>query len=169
MANGLIGFMLFLCYESQLITGDASRLIISYCPDIYCMIFPIGGVYVTIRGANVSENGYIDFDLIGSTYEDAVLCHTNDPTCCAKGQVNPGHWYFPDNTIVESYTNNVEPDGSVRYFFARNRGRNPPVVRLYHIHHASNMVAQERGRFRCEIRDAAGNLQQLHVNICKLH
>lgn len=124
---------------------------------------------MTIRGANVSENGYIDFDLIGSTNEKAVLCHTNDPTCCAKGQENPGHWYFPDGSVVQSYTNNIEQGGSARSFLARSRGMNPSVVRLYHFinNRAMNPIAQERGCFRCEIHDAAGNLQQLHVNICK--
>ena len=124
-------------------------------------------MYVTIRGAYVPENGYIDFDSIGSTNVEAVLCHTNDPTCCAKGQDNPGDWFFPNGSVVESYTNNIERS---HFFFARNRGIDPPVVRLYmyHAQRFSPMVAQERGRFHCEIRDVAGNLQQLHVNIRKL-
>ena len=118
----------------------------------------------------MSENGYIAFDSIGRRGNtEAVLCHTNNQSCCAKGQAIPGDWYFPNGTAVESYTTNSERLGTSHPFFARNRGTNPSVVRLYHNSHpSSNAIAEERGCFSCKIPDAAGNLQTLHVNICTL-
>ena len=115
----------------------------------------------------MSDNGYIPFDLIGlGKNSDSVLCHTDDPACCDKDQDNPGNWYYPDGSAVQSYTNTAEQgDSSSFHSFARNRGSNPSVVRLYRI---KNNFAHERGHFRCDIHDAAGNCHQLYVNICKV-
>ena len=118
-------------------------------------------MYVTIRNASVSDNGYIPFDLIGTgKNSEAVLCHTDDPTCCDKDQ---GNWYYPDGSPVESFTSTKQ--GGSLHNFARNRGIDESVVRLYRI---KNNFAPERGRFRCDIHDAAGSCYQLYVNICKL-
>ena len=108
----------------------------------------------------MANDGYIANDDILNTNQEAVLCHTNDETCCANGQAMLGDWYFPDGTMVNSYSQNHVRHSS---FFARNRGTDPPVVRLYRVGEP-----QERGRFRCDIRGAAGTLQELYVNICKL-
>ena len=77
----------------------------------------------------MSENGYIPFDMIGrGTNSEAVLCHTNDPTCCDKDQAIPGNWYYPDGSTVESYTNTADPgDPSSFHSFARNRGKINPL------------------------------------------
>ena len=107
------------------------------------------------------NDGYIAIDHIANTNQEAVLCHTNNETCCVNGQTLPGDWYFPDDTIVNSFTQNrFRHTGP---FFARNRGTDPSVIRLYRVGEP-----QERGRFRCGIPDAAGTLQELYINICKL-
>ena len=113
----------------------------------------------------MSDNGYIPFDLIGmSKNSEAVLCHTNDPTCCNKDQANPGNWYYPDGSLVEGLTS-IEKQGGSLHNFARNRGSKEPIVCLYRI---KNNFAPERGRFRCDIHDATESCYQLYVNICKL-
>lgn len=125
--------------------------------------FTVDSTYVTIRGARVTDNGYIPFDLIGEgKNSEAVPCHTDDPTCCNKNQINSSNWYYPDGSTVESFTS-IELQGHSFHSFARNRGTS--VVRLYRI---KKNNPHERGRFRCEIRDAAGDYHRLHVNICKL-
>jgi hypothetical protein len=124
--------------------------------------FITDSTYVTIRGARVSDNGYIQFDSIGEGKEsEAVLCHTDDPACCTKDQANYSNWYYPNGNIVESYMINKERGGSDHSFARR---REPSVVLLYRI---KNNNPRERGRFCCEIRDAAGSNHRLHVNICK--
>ena len=104
------------------------------------------------------NDGFIAVDHVLNANQGAVLCHTNDESCCANGQTITDDWYFPDGTLVNSFSQNF----GHRSFFARNRGTDPPVVRLYCVGEP-----QERGRFRCDIRDTAGVLQQLYVNICK--
>ena len=144
----------------------AWMLIIIIILLLLALIFIIDSVYVTIRNASVSDNGYIPFELIGTgKNSEAVLCHTDNPTCCDQDQANPGNWYYPDGSLVEGLTSIKEQEGSSLHNFARNRGANESVVRLYRI---KNNFAHERGRFRCDIHDAAGNFHQLYVNICKL-
>ena len=123
-------------------------------------------MYITIRNASVSDNGYIPFDLIGTgKNSEAVLCHTDDPSCCDKDRDNPGNWYYPNGSLVESLTS-IEGQGGSLHNFARNRGTGESVVRLYRT--KNNNSAPERGRFRCDIHDADGSCYQLYVNICKL-
>ena len=107
------------------------------------------------------NDGYIAFDLVGSE-ESPVYCHTDNPNCCAAKQARPGHWFFPDGSTVGPASSSGRPP-----FFARNRERNPGRVRLFRVD-SSTAGPQERGRFCCEAPNAAGNLTQYYVNICKL-
>ena len=120
---------------------------------------------MTIRDAKVTDNGYIPFDSIGEGKDsEAVLCHTDDPTCCNNNQTNSSNWYYPNGSTIESFTSiKMKGHPSSLHNFARNRGTS--VVRLYRI---KNNDPDERGHFCCEIRDAAGDYHRLHVNICKL-
>ena len=103
--------------------------------------------------------------------ENAALeCITDLVDCCGTEPDTPssimrthrGDWYFPDGTTVGF--------GSGTRFLA-NRGPNEVVngqqvngsVRLFRRFSG----APGRGRFRCELPNAAGVNQILYVNICK--
>ena len=108
----------------------------------------------------------MDVDNIGlstNTAVDGLLCHSTSPTCCSGGASGDlaGHWYFPNDMAVGSLTDNVNAGRMV--FFARNRGNNPGVVRLYH----SGGIPSERGRFYCRAPNMANEIQTVYVNICK--
>jgi hypothetical protein len=99
--------------------------------------------------------------------DEAVLCVTDLEDCCGteSGTVRAVHgdWYFPDGTRVELATTNSR--------FLVNRGPNEVIdgqqfngsVRLYRRY----SVPPGRGRFRCELPNAAGVIQTLSVIICE--
>ena len=102
------------------------------------------------------------------SYEDRALkCITDLVDCCGTESGSPvrtvrGDWYFPDGTTVGF--------GSGTRFLA-NRGPNEVIngqqfngsVRLFR--RFSGIT--ERGRFHCELPNAAGVNQNLYVNICE--
>ena len=103
--------------------------------------------------------------------DDAALqCITDLVDCCGTESGSPvrterGDWYFPDGRRVE-YSS-----GGTR--FLANRGPNEVIngqqfngsVRLYRRYSG----IPERGRFRCELPNAADSSvnQVLYVNICE--
>lgn len=91
---------------------------------------------------------------------EGLLCHTNKMDCCASGQVTGGgtlgHWFFPNGTLVDSRSSNVDAGRSD--FFFRNRFQS--VVRLLRVGHPL-----ETGFFRCEVPDARNVNQSLYVNV----
>ena len=68
-----------------------------------------------------------------------------------------GHWYHPDGTQVESFTLQSAIDPTIN-FFARDRTSG--AVRLRRFGNPS-----ERGRFHCEVPNAAGDNVTVYVNI----
>ena len=97
----------------------------------------------------------------------ALECMTDLVDCCGTESGSPmrterGNWYFPDGTTVGF--------GSGTRFLV-NRGPNEVIngeqfygsVRLFRRFSA----VPERGRFRCELPNAAGVDQNLYVNICE--
>ena len=99
-----------------------------------------------------ANNSVIDINLVGDGFEGAqitdggaLVCHTDDTTCC-RGIDNPngtgrGEWYYPDGTPVP-------PPGGGSGFY-RTRGH--MVIRL---NRAS--VVLPAGVYRCEIPGAGG-------------
>ena len=100
----------------------------------------------------------------------ALECITDLVDCCGTESGSPvrtvhGNWYFPDGTIVGEFAPSATR-------FMVNRGPNEVVngqqfygsVRLFRRFSA----IPERGRFRCELPNAAGVNQTLYVNICEL-
>lgn len=107
-----------------------------------------------LRGEAIANDGYVDADQIG--YDGtALMCHTNKTDCCGHPHDRAGHWYYPNGTQVDSYTNNILKASD---FYSRDR-RNS-VVRLRTVGHPP-----ERGRFYCEVPDANGRNQTVYVNI----
>ena len=100
--------------------------------------------------------------------ENAALeCMTDLVDCCGTEPGSPmravrGNWYFPDGSTVGF-------GGGTRFLV--NRGPNEVItgqqfngsVRLFR----RFAGAPERGRFRCELPNAAGVNQSLYVNICE--
>ena len=116
------------------------------------------------------NNSFVDFDNIpdlsttdgpGSAADTLLLCRTNLEQCCNADQQNIpaplGEWYRPNGVLIDF---DIPSQGTT---FRRNRGLS--VVRLWR-----RNDPPERGRFRCEIPNAANpNVNQtLYVNICEL-
>ena len=104
-------------------------------------------------------------------YKDSALqCITDLIDCCGTGstvmRTQRGNWYFPDGTTAIGF------DGGTRFLV--NRGPNEVIngvqfygsVRLFRRYSG----VMERGRFRCELPNAANPSvnQIIYVNICEL-
>ena len=105
----------------------------------------------------IPNDSYVIATDIG-TDEVGLLCNTERSGCCRTSDgALQGHWYLPNGTQVESFTHAtiIDPTGN---FFSRNRDMG--IVRLNR-----NGNPPQRGRFRCEIPNAAGDLVNLYVHI----
>ena len=50
---------------------------------------------------NVFHNhSYVDFNLVGSTFTEALWCRTDLETCCQKNHT--GDWYFPNGETLSN-------------------------------------------------------------------
>lgn len=116
------------------------------------------GVFLSLRGAVVVSDGYVDIDDIyvgtkgSNDNSNSLLCHTDAADCC-RFLEGRGGWFLNDGSTVHS----THPVGGYR----RNRG--PGVVRLYR----DNGSHADRGRFYCEIPNAMDINQTLYANIRK--
>jgi hypothetical protein len=142
------------------------------------------GVSLRLRGATIPNDSFVDLDDIMYTApstdqsvseppsnrnprDEAVLCVTDLEDCCGteSGTMRAVHgdWYLPDGRSVALATTGVR--------FLVNRGPNEVIgqqqfygsVRLFRRYSAP----PERGRFRCELPNAAGDTQTLSVIICE--
>ena len=99
------------------------------------------------------NNSIVTVDDIAEN-DGALLCYTNNKTCCkTNGLTGTGEWYYPNKTMVSFGSYNRGGD------FYRNRG--PSVVRL----NRRNNTTMPTGVFRCEIPDASGTNQSIYVGI----
>ena len=113
-------------------------------------------MYLSLNGVTVPNDGYVRVTDIAEG-NGGLLCHTNRNDCCrASDGVAQGQWYRPDGSQVGTFT--AEDTGPPRNYFYRNRFTG--IVRLNHIGNPP-----ERGRFRCEIPNAAGVNVTMYVNI----
>ena len=106
---------------------------------------------MSLRGTPIDDDGFVNASDIGAS-NDGLLCLTNETNCCA-GSNRMGEWYFPNGTVVGTFTDNG--DNIFNDFFSRNRGQS--VVRLSRFNSPS-----ERGRFSCELQG-----DTIYVNICE--
>ena len=114
------------------------------------------GVSLSLRGAAIANDSYIDVDDIGGGNEDALLCQTNKIDCCHGNNAAISNWYFPSGFRVESIGYYIDM-GHTSYF-TRNRGNS--VVRLLR-----SGAPTERGRFHCVVPNANDEMQTIYVNI----
>ena len=128
------------------------------------------GVSLMLSGETIANDGFVDSDDVGafgnsrpsnSNSNGALLCVTDLVDCCAAPRAVRGDWYYPDNRTV----------GESGFGFIVNRGASDQQtstsgsVRLFRVFSA----APERGRFRCEIPNAAGVNQIIYLNICEFY
>jgi hypothetical protein len=137
------------------------------------------GVSLKFRGETIPNDSFVDFDDVMYTVpsgpysdlpsntnsrDEAVLCVTDLEDCCDAPRTVHGDWYLPNGTRL-GFDN-----GSYAAFQA-NRGPNEELngqrvygsVRLYRRY----SYPPGRGRFRCELPNAAGVYQTLYVIICE--
>ena len=74
-------------------------------------------VYLSLNRGVIPNHGYVEIDVIGSTDDTALLCHTNHIP--PPGQLSARDWFEPDRRII--------PDAGIPGF-TRKEGR--MVMRL---------------------------------------
>ena len=123
-------------------------------PLDYGWIIFADGVQLSLRGARIANNSYVDVEDIGES-DNALLCITDKTHCCAPpySHKRAGEWYFPDG-----YKVTIEGSNPPENLFFRNRGQG--VVRLNRRGNPS-----ERGLFRCQVPDASNTMQSIYINI----
>lgn len=99
---------------------------------------------LAVSGESFHNNSAIDINRIGEFFsaEGALVCHTDDTTCC-RGIDNPpngvgqGTWYYPDGTAVPAPSDDLAP-------FYRSRG---------HMSLSLNrrLQSSRSGVYRCEV------------------
>ena len=106
------------------------------------------GVFIQLNGMNYSNNSTVTITDIGSD-DRALLCITNNSTCCRYYSLRAGEWYFPDKSrvLVNGYGGDLYRD------------RGDRVVRLHCRYNAFMPV----GEYCCEVPDRAGDNQTVCV------
>ena len=134
----------------------ATSIVFLHLVILWLLCFVLSGVSLSLNGLTIPNEGYV---LVTDIADGAggLLCHTDRSDCCrASDGLAQGHWYLPDRSQVGSYTE--EDTGPPRNFFSRNRGAG--IVRLNRFGNPP-----ERGRFRCEVPNAADDTVTMYVNI----
>ena len=128
------------------------------CTTNDCIInFHLAGLFLSLRGTPIDDNGFVDVDDIGNSLnpDNRLLCHTNDTNCCTGAQgTTSGAWFFPDGTILPTVSS-IKFGGGSGTGFGRDRGQS--VTRLHRYNNPS-----ERGRFRCDLLG-----DTIYANICE--
>ena len=141
---------------------DGQLACVAQAIDQVSLLFLHAGVYLTINETAIANDGYVNFyDMIQNRL--TLFCRTNKIDCCRDDQL--GDWYYPNGTIVESFTINSKKN--ISEFFSRSRSQR--VVRLTVNQVDVYVGPPERGRFYCTVPDANDINQTLYVNIRELH
>ena len=101
-----------------------------------------------LGGTTFPNNSVVLIDDIGEQ-DNALFCVTTSQDCCTIDR--RGEFYYPNGTFIP--TNNIGQD------YYRNRGDG--FIRL----NRRNGATSPTGRYRCEIPDARGQLQNIFITI----
>ena len=112
------------------------------------------GVQLSLKGASIANNSYVDVSDIGVD-GDALLCHTDKSGCCGGPRDREGEWYFLNGS---NFKVDIKGNNPSENLFYRNRGTK--IVRLNRLG-----SPPERGRFRCTVSNAKDVQQTVFVNI----
>ena len=109
-------------------------------------------VNFVLHGRTYLNNSFVAINDIGEG-DNALLCVTDKSDCCKppNGDTVQGEFYYPNNNLV-----NNQASGDSLY---RNRG--PQVIHL----NRRNDVLSPTGRYRCEIPDNSGRIQNIYINV----
>ena len=126
--------------------------------QVYVQGVATNTMILSIKGATIAIDGYVNAKDIGEGDINALHCHTNKPDCCDQPPNQNGEWFFPNGNKVK-VEEIADDDGQDYYYRSRglsvillNRANNPP----------------EKGRFRCEVVNALDELQITYINISML-
>ena len=113
-------------------------------------------VRFSLRGTTYQNNSLVNLEDIGEG-DDALLCMTDNTTCCARAQspggVTLGDWYYPNGTGV---ANSIVVAG-VQWDFYRNRGQS--VVRM------NRRRGGVPGIYGCVIPDTTAVDQYVYIGV----
>ena len=111
-------------------------LLLSALVEVHSQSVP----YLTFRGNNISNHGYVDLNTVGYDSPNAVQCHTDLVTCCTGSQgPDRGDWYFPDGDRLPFSSNVFE-------------ARSDRIVFLFYTSSGGTS-----GIYRCDIETVAVN------------
>ena len=115
---------------------------------IHCVLCYVD-VFLSLNRTVIANNGILNTSDIGSSNNNALLCHTNRRP--PYGSINSGgDWYGPDGIRV---------DDTIVPGVIRNRDR--MVVRLKR----TNTDTAPEGIYWCSVEDAASTLQTIYVGL----
>ena len=104
--------------------------------------------YLTFKGNNISNHGYVDLNTVGCDTPNTVQCHTDLVTCCAGSQgPDRGDWYFPDGDRLPFSSNVFET-------------RSDRIVFLFY-----TSTGSESGIYCCDIETVAVNDNDGHETV----
>ena len=111
--------------------------------------------YLTIKGNNIPNNSYVDFNTLGNMIENqkpnTLQCNTDLNTCCRRAQGRDrGDWYFPNGNRLPFYTN----------MNTLSEGRGPQQVVVYY-----SGLGGTSGIYRCDIETIAVNNNSGNVSL----
>ena len=112
-------------------------------------------VYFSLRGKIYINNTHLSHSEIGEG-TDALLCRTNHIHCCRKTPQSSGGFFYPSGAAVQTLD------------LSQNRGRG-----FYHgkgdqqfsLNRREGVESHEIGRYRCEIPDSSGVLQNIFITL----
>jgi hypothetical protein len=107
-------------------------------------------VYFELKGAMYTNNSAASLLEVGAG-EDALLCKTEKEGCCGTPPNRFGEFYYPNGVIV--------PIAKQQQDFYRNRDEK--VIRL----NRRDGATSPTGRYRCEIPDASGSIQNIYITL----
>lgn len=96
------------------------------------------------------NNSIVSLSKIGRG-KNALLCKTKRKDCCGTRPNHFGEYYYPNGIKV--------PTAKLWQGFFRNRGEK--VIRL----NQRGGVTSPKGKYRCEIPDANGSMQNIYINL----
>ena len=128
------------CLQIQMAMNVCVLLcLLSALVEVHSQTFP----GIKFLGADLPNNSYVDFSLVGSNSEGSVKCRTDLSTCCREGDgTHRGDWYFPSGEDVPNDSDNFD-------IYESSKKRNVQVRR--------QNSAATAGIYRCDIETHAVN------------
>ena len=116
------------------------------------LIISSTGIHFLLDGQLYSNNSRISLHLIGEG-ENALTCKTDLINCCGTPPSRIGEFFYPNGVQI--------PIQRFGHGFYRSRGKQE--IRL----HRREGVTTPTGRFRCQIPDAKGDLQNIYIELVR--